>query len=287
MATMDAMKNPRQALVLACLMQFVGCGIGNVVSSVVAASNVSGNWQIQSAAGASTTATPTAGLLMIGALASSGTSVTGTFRLANLTLPNNCGTPLQQIVTVSGTIDALGNLNLTSAAFSGSVITIQLVVPAVATQFGAGTVAIAGGACTFASSPAIGAEFAPVTGTYSGAVAANTSFNTPPILAGTATMTLTQAATAGSDGSFPVGGSVSFSGGGCSSSTPVTGTVSGGEVMLASVPVTTLALPSTRVIAVVNPAGSQLYNASIGYALGPCGAGVLTYGTYTGNLLKQ
>ena len=276
------------ALLLPGLMLLNACGTGSVPPSPASPSvNVTGNWQIQSAASASGTTTPVAGLLLVGSLTSSGANVIGTFRLANLSMPNSCGTPLAQIVTVSGTMNAAGTLTLTSAPFSGSVLTIQLLVPPILTSFGTGTIAITGGSCMFPSAAAIGAEVANVTGTFSGSVTGNASLPAPPILSGTATLALTQSSTTNSDGQSAVTGTLGFAGGGCTSSVAVAGTVSGSELTLASTPIGLFNYSQDQIVAAVMPTATQLYAAEILYGLGPCNSGTLSIGSYTGNLTRQ
>jgi hypothetical protein len=270
------------------LMLLTGCGVGGLLNvPTVAPLNVSGNWQIQSASNISSTAPPTAGLLLLGALSSANGKVTGAFRLANLSLPNACGTPLAQVVNVTGTVDALGNLNLTSTAFAGSVLTVKLLVPQVLSSLSAGSIAITGGSCTFASSTAIGVGFPSVSGTFSGPVTASTVVGTPPYPTGTASLSLMQSATAAADGQFPVTGTLAFIGGTCTMSVPISGTVSGAELTVASAPQGLAGLSAAALSAVFNPASSQATLIDIVYPQGPCNAGLTAVGIYTGTLTRQ
>ncbi len=289
------MKYAGPMLLLCCLMPLSGCAVGSFVSSFLFTPDLSGNWEVASQTGATTGTPPTAGLLLVGSLTSQGSNVSGIFRLANLSLPNTCGIPLQQVVTVSGSIDFSRNLTLKSVPFGGSTLSMQFVVPPALTVVGSGasltgltgTIAITGGTCTFASSTAFGAEIVPVTGIFAGPLTANPYLTTPPIAAGTATLALTQAAIPQSDGQFPVTGTLSFSGGGCASSTPLTGTVSGTQLTLVSAPTGLFGTSTDTLAAIVNLATGQLNVASLIYGLGPCHTAITSITQFTGNLTKQ
>jgi len=237
---------------------------------------------------------PTAGLLLVGSLTSQGANVSGTFRLANLALPNSCGTPLQQVVTVTGSIDSSRNLTLTSAAFSGSILKMQLAVPPTLSPVGAGptltalsgTIAITGGACTFASSTAFGVEIVSLTGTYSGTLTA-TFPGTQPIASGIASLALTQATTPQADGQFPVTGTLSFATSACTSSTSFSWTVSGFQLTLTSQPSGPLGVSPNNLVAIVSAPTGQLDIASLIYGVGPCNTSLLALEDFTGNLTKQ
>lgn len=289
------MKYRAHAILLSCLMLLSGCGVGTFLNSLTATPDLSGNWEIASSAGATSGTLPTAGLLLLGSLTSQGSNVSGIFRLANLSLPNTCGTPLQQVITVAGSIDSSRNLKLTSVAFSGSVLTMQFVVPPTLSPVGAGatltgltgTVAITGGTCTFASTTAFGAEIVPLTGSYAGPITANPYLPLPPITTGTATLKLTQATIPQSDGQFSVTGTLGFTGGSCTSSTPVSGTVSGTQLALASAPTGQFGTSADNLAAIINLATGQLDVASLIYGLGPCNTGITSITQFTGNLTKQ
>jgi hypothetical protein len=286
---------PIQLLFLSSLMPLSGCGAGSFLNSLNTTPDLSGNWEIASQAGATTGTVPTAGLLLVGSLSSQGSNVTGIFRLANLSLPNNCGTPFQQVVTVTGSIDSSRNLTLASAAFSGSILSMKFVVPPTLATVGAGatltgltgTVAITGGSCTFASSTAFGAEIVSLTGTYAGPLTANPYLTNPPIPTGTATLTLTQSTTPQADGQFPIAGTLNFTGGGCTNSKPVSGTVSGTQITLTSAPTGLFNVANDNLAAILNLATGQIDVASLIYTLGPCNTGVTAISQYTGNLTRQ
>ncbi len=289
------MRTWAQLLILCSVMPLTACGAGSLLSSLTATPDLSGNWEFASQTGATTGTLPTAGLLLVGSLTSQGSNVTGVFRLADLALPITCPAPFQQVVTVSGSIDSSRNLTITSAAFSGAILSMKFVVPPTVSAAGAGTtltalagtVAITGGACTFASSAAVGFEVVSVTGTFVGPLTASTYLATPPIPTGTASLSLIQAATPQSDGQFPVTGTLKFIGGTCSSSTPLSGSISGTQLTLASAPTGLFNTVTNNMLASVNPATGQLDIASLVYGLGPCSTGVTAITQYTGSLTRQ
>ena len=288
------MRNRVHFLVLCGLMPLNGCVVGSLLNSLSPVPDLSGNWQIVSTSGSKPT-TPPPGLVLVGSLSSQGSNVTGLFRLANLTLPYACGTPLQQVVAVSGSIDSSRNLTLTSVPFSGSTLTMKFIVPLSIGPVGAGasltplagTVAITGGTCTFASSTAIGSEIVSITGTFAGPLTASTYLANPPIPTGTASLSLAQAASSQIDGQFPVTGTLKFTGGTCTSSTPLAGTVSGTELTLASAPTGLFNTSTTNMVILINLATGQLDVAILSYGLGPCNTGVTSFTQYTGSLTRQ
>lgn len=243
--------------------------------------DLDGNWQIQSAAGASTNSTPTAGVLMLGSLKRSGTAVTGTFRFSNLSASiGSC--PLNQVVTLSGTVDATQVLKLTSAPFSGSTITLQVVVASALGSTGAGTITVTGpAACAYPSSPALGLHFAPITGTYTGKLASNPAGSTA-----TTALSLIQGTSANPDGQLPLTGSVQVTDGTCTSTTALSGTVSGLQVTAASAPAAPLGVTNANLAAVVALPSSSLQT-SLSFLTGPCSTGLSSFMLYSGTLTKQ
>ena len=289
------MKQAATATFIASLLLLTGCAVSYLPISSTSSPNLSGNWVIESTAGASSGTVPPAGLLLLGSLTSQGSSVSGIFRVASLSLPNTCGIPLQQVVTVAGSIDSNRNMKLTSAAFGGSTLTMQFALPPTPSPAGAtatapglnGTVAITGGSCPSPSTTAVGLQLASLSGTYAGSVRTNPYFPLTSITSGVANLTLTQAATPQADGQIPVSGTLGFTGGGCTSSTPLTGTVSGPLLTLASAPTAPSGTATNNMAVLINPAAGQLNVASLVYGLGPCNAGLTSITQFTGNLTKQ
>ena len=140
-----------------------------------------------------------------GALAVSGTSVTGVFQYNNVGI--NCVSSGQDI-PFTGSI-ANNVLTLTSAAFSNSIATVtiqQFSENNVGATLASGTIAIAGGTCALASSPLQTAMVPSFAGQWTGPLSGPTT--------GTVTVSVTEAS-ANADGQFPVTTSVAFSGNGC------------------------------------------------------------------------
>lgn len=277
----------------ALLLFAIGCGSGPLATTPTSTSSypaLTGNWQIQSSSTPGTGTFPSAGIVLLGALSNSGGSVTGTFRFANLSLPNACNSlpSLYSVVTLSGTVDALGNLKLTSVPFSGSVISVQLVIPPVATTYAAGTIAVTGGNCAFASSPAIGVEIASISGTYSGPVTALSIFSLPTFPNGTSTLTLAQSSAAAADGQFPVTGTLAFYSGVCTASEPIYGTLSGVGLTLTSATSGQLLVAVDSVTGFVLPASSQIHAGDILYFQPPCSTAQLASPAgYSGTLTRH
>ncbi len=292
----DAAMN-RKLLLLpptALLFSLTACGIGNFGTIPAApgtplqtATSITGNWQIQTAtspAGVSNT------VLLLGALQSNGTSVTGTFRLSSLVQANTCG-QLNQVITVTGTFSTANTLSLTSAPFaSGSVLKTTLQVPATPNAIGSGTLEIDGGACAYASGSALGGLIAPVSGTYLGTLTGQTGTSTTPASPAAVTLVLTQASTPAADGQFALTGSLQAVTS-CTTNTSVTGTASGVGVLLASA--ATGSLPSPSVVSgigAVLPTAKQFQTFNVFYSPAPCATSSgVSSGTasYTGTLTRQ
>jgi hypothetical protein len=146
----------------------------------------------------------------LGALQSSGSTVTGTLRAISLTIPQCVS--FTQDLQATGTIDANGNLTLTIPMAGGTAtITAAIATPE---SYTPGTWQIVGGACAMPSTAIDIAEFAPATGTYTGVVNVLDTTTGLPV-AGTATnvtAALTQSTTPNADGDFPLSGTVTATG---------------------------------------------------------------------------
>ncbi len=180
------------------------------------------NWQIQT--GSVITPAPAGSVFLAGAMQIQGSQVTGTFNTHSL-----CGTP--QLLSYSGTYNgSTGSLTLADAA-QPAALNVQLAVPSKATNLSVGTINALGTTCALAlSSPGVGVEIPPLTGTYTGTV---TSTNG---LSGQVTLTLTQSATPNASAQFPVTGILSLSIGACEYgyyAPDITGTISGAAFTLA------------------------------------------------------
>ena len=154
-----------------------------------------------------------------GALAVTGTSVTGVLRYSN---PNAACVSATQDIGFIGSV-ANGALTLTSAAFSSSTATLTVQLPLSGSsglaETAGGTAVIAGGSCALASTSLLAAYIPSYGQSYSGSL-------TGPV-DGTLALAIAESA-ADADGQFPVVATITYTGTSCSFSlTPVTGLVSG------------------------------------------------------------
>ena len=188
------------------------------------ASGLAGNWQIETSATASSSSLE--GVVLLGALQSSGNHVSGNFRFTNLAQPDACGS--NQVVLLSGTIGSHHDLTLTSAPLpNGTSIKVSLKLADAQPYSGLGTVEVNGGSCSVPTASAIGSEVATTTGSFAGKLSPGSIGAPDSGSPGTATVTLTQSPTAESDGTFTVTGILSYKFGACSGSVPLNGSVSG------------------------------------------------------------
>ena len=136
--------------------------------SPTAYARISGNWQFSSSA---ETAAPLPALG--GSLTANGSALSGT--LHPLSIPgvrsagNPCAAP-SDAFTVSGHIASDGSATLTSAGFAGGTLTFNGTLAPSQQTFTHATYAVSGGPCAMSSSPALAAQYTPVSGTYSGTI---------------------------------------------------------------------------------------------------------------------
>ena len=270
-----------------------GCGTKPAATPVppVPLPDLTGNWQIQSGPYATT---PVAlGVIMLGALQNTGAQVTGTFRFTNLAQPLTSGCALNQVITVTGTINATGDLTLTSAPLpDGTTLTVQLVVASAPGSSATGTLAVSGKNCAVAATPAIALRFPPVTGTFAGALTPGTVVTQSTINpAGTASLAISQSSMPAADGQFPVTGTLTYTFGTCTGSTALTGTVSGASLTLQYEPplVTLGSLSSTvALLGYLANNSSQIALASLLFTSFPCSTSTPPGSAiYSGTLARQ
>jgi len=138
--------------------------------------------------------------------------------------------------TVTGVFDASNNLALTFP-IAGGEAAISASLGSNPQTLAYGSYQIVGGLCAIGATPMTIAQYAPVTGTYTGTFTIpNTQSNAPT--AGSSisvTAVLTQATTSNSSGQFPITGTVSVTGACTDTATLAsTGTVNGSEIYSAS-----------------------------------------------------
>jgi hypothetical protein len=262
-------------LPLILLMPLTGCAVGNFpTTSPPTTQSISGNWEITSG----TPASPSSIVVLTGAIAQQGTAVTATFQTIAL-----CGTP--PVVNFSGTFDA--NRNLTLTATPVPEINVKLDVPPDPGNVAVGTLGASGLICALAlESPAIGFMIPPVTGTYTGTVTASTINPTPPAISTIpVTLTVTQASTANSSGQFPLTGTLGYSGGGCTGSIPLAGSISGSSFLLQTTSSLQQGQAYASVIGIAVPTSPSLSSVSIEFVNSPCSTSPPS--AYSGTLTPQ
>lgn len=177
-------------------MILAGCGSPTTSSSGTSppvAPDLTGNWQIESAVISGTV--PPIGIVLFGALESTGNQVSGTFRFNDLSQPTTCG--LNQVVTVTGAVDSKNNLTLTSSALpNGNTIKILLGITGVQQPYaGTGTIEVDGTTCTFPSTTAAGVEVTNASGTFTGTLSPGTLLSPATGTSGSGSLTVRQLGT--------------------------------------------------------------------------------------------
>jgi hypothetical protein len=209
-------------------------------------------------------------IIYVGALTTQGTAISGVLRT------NTCFSATQDIA-FSGSLDAKGNLSLTSSNLSGNVVnlTATLGTSTGTVASGPGTLAITGSTpCAPVTASIYGNQFAPLTGTFAGTMSSTSSATV------TATATLTQSTTANSDGLFTESGTLNISaGGGCGNTFPVSGYFAGSP--FSATLTSNSGPPATATFNVGVPYGNAV-SASVTIVSTCCAAG-----SFAGNLTKQ
>lgn len=209
-------KRPRFSALTLCVLAcgaiaLIGCGGkgsgsgsssgGGSGSSGGPAVDVTGNWQIQLTA----TNSPAPISSMAGYLSQQGT---GSSQYTTASLQAQTSGCFEDASTVPMYGQTSGSdVNLSSFTIDGQVLSINVQANTAGSQF-SGTYSIAGGCADGASGSVAGTEYAPVTGTYTGA----TTGSAPAV---TMSLSLSQDAGATGMGTFPLSGSATFTGISC------------------------------------------------------------------------
>jgi hypothetical protein len=163
----------------------------------------------------------------------------------------------------------------------------MLSVPADPTGVATGTIGFSCGVCANGFSlPAVGVQIAPLNGTYYGTLTESASTLTSPIPSGTGSLTLTQSTTANADGSFSLTGMFDFTGGGCESSLPLSGSISGEGIIL-NYPSPSPGWSGINFAASTNPSATQITATSVVFTNSPCGISNAGSTTFAGTLTRQ
>jgi hypothetical protein len=137
--------------------------------------------------------------------------------------------------------------------------------------------------------PAVAVEIAPLNGTYSGTLTESASSLASPIPSGSVSLTLTQS-TIPSFFEFRLTGTLTFTGGGCSTSSTISPIVSG--ITITNIPPQgpdqiMQPMPPVVIIAYTNPTATQITVTSLSVDPSPCSTVVLSSTTFTGTLTRQ
>lgn len=198
--------------------------------------NLSGNWGVGAGISFPNTVAPKPVLGFGGTLQFSNGSVTGTLTpYVNFYAGQCYGAMLSAAhptaavpITATGSLDASNNLALTLPV-AGGMATIYATLTGNPQTLADSTYQISGGSCAMSAVSTTMAQFAPVTGTYSGTFNVPDTYGMPR--AGTditVTAVLTQSTAANSSGQFPLTGTITATGACTYSSTITTGGVTGG-----------------------------------------------------------
>jgi hypothetical protein len=264
-------------LPLACLL---GCSLPYTQPP----QTITGNWQIQS--GTAITSPPT-GLYLVGALQGSESAPTGTFNTVYTSGANPA------IISYTSTYDSsTGSLSLIDSA--ATYIQAELTLPTDLNTLATGTIIydpppVCGIPCEInKTTPAVGAEIAPLNGTYTGTLSGTLTTYLPATttpISGTASVTFTQSTTPNSSGQFPLTGTVTFpsaSGLLDTAQYQLGGTISGiGITLQYSDPA--MIGPGIGLVGYTNPTAAQITVSNLYYAGN--GANILV--TLTGTLTHQ
>jgi hypothetical protein len=271
-------------LPLACLL---GCTLPTTPSSQSLTGNWS-NWQIQ--AGTAITSLPT-GLYFTGAVQTQNIQSSAVFTNFGNTTTGS------QVLSLLGTYNSsTGAVALYPVAVGPFVYDIGFAEPSV--PYTVIPVSVIGG-CVYplnyqgpeclaiTGGPAVGVEIAPLNGTYTGTFTESASTVASPIPSGTVSLALTQSPTPNASGQFPLTGTLTFTGGGCTmAQVPLSGTVSGEGVALNWYSVA-VGMGSVNLAASTNPTASQIAVSGLVFSPSPCAPSNSGSTTYQGVLTQQ
>lgn len=272
-------------LVAASLMGGCGSssGSGNLFGS---ASNLTGNWQIETSASAASTSQQ--GVVLMGGLESSGNHVNGTFRFTNLADPDMCGS--NQVVSLSGTVGSNGNLTLVSGPLpNNSTVKVSLKLGNAQPYSGLGTVEVeGGGSCALASASAIGSQVATTTGKFVGTLSPGPTGASSSSTPGTVAVALTQSASPGSDGQFTLTGTLNYQFASCAGSVPLNGKVSGVGMNFWDVVFTSTGdQVQASLVGTTNLTATQIKVGYLSLAPAPCSADPDSSAAFNGQITRK
>jgi hypothetical protein len=207
-----------------------GCGSTSPVTANETFPGLTGNWQMQTsqppAAGLPPSYPAFSGVVLVGSLVQSGSDVTGLLQFEDLRsgLLNGCVSFLT-LVTISGTINASGAVEL-QGSVGGGTVKIAFSAPPAKTPFVTATMTVSGGSCALAATPSLAGLVPNVSGTYTGPVNV-TNFVTNAVSTGTATLELGQLDTPNPTGHFAMSGTLTVTGTVCNGTATFNGEIGG------------------------------------------------------------
>ena len=137
--------------------------------------------------------------------------------------------------------------------------------------------------------PGVAAEIAPLNGTYTGTLTESASSLASPIPSGSVSLALTQS-TIPSLFEFRLTGTLTFTGGGCSTSSTISPIVSG--ITITNIPPSgpdqiLMPTPPVAIIAYTNPTATQITVTYLNINPSPCSTVNSSSTTFTGTLTLQ
>jgi hypothetical protein len=258
---------------VACLL---GCAPGTSAPSSPSPTipALTGYWQFTTSE-----STPPGAVILSGALQAQGSQVTGIFGPGLA-----CSPPINNL---TGTFDSSTD-NLTLAGFFAQA---QLSLAASGSA-GSGTAGGGGYLCQVVwAGPVTATKVATtastsLTGIFAGAITPAIPVSGSPLTTANTSLALSQSAAPNSSGQYPLTGTLTFTGGSCSSTTSLTGTLDGVWITLASAANLPSGQSSVSITAASNPTASQLLAGTILFAPNPCST-ISSSATYSGTLLRQ
>lgn len=243
------------------VIAFAGCNSSYMTSP---AANLTGNWAFTTQASGSKNAQLT---LNAGLSAQSNGKITGVAHLNGASCAS-AQTPIE----LAGSLNAVGQLTLTSLPFSGTTLTIKGEIPAGGTKLTNASMTFSGGSCaSLGAQPAFGTQYSQINGTYSG------NFVDQDGNSFAITATLVQTTQPDANGTFHLQGTPTFQNNPCFSQAIITDSLVTGDNLS-----TTYAQGSATITAVgtFNSDATQLtvtnWQVSGGMCDGSYGTGLLT-----------
>jgi hypothetical protein len=214
------------------------CGSGPLSLLSSGLNSISGNWEMHSSS-AQAAALPE----LAGSFATSNGTVTAVFH----TLATNACLSSSNFVEAGGTMDAKGNVKMTSANFNGSVLTMSGVLAADGKSLTNAAYSVAGGSCGFpvvagtAAAPMTATQYAAISGSYAGTFTDSDGDSIP------VTGAFTQSTAPDANGVYHLSGNANFPGNPCLTSPAIVDSTVSGNMLSTTYSQTTNGVTNTVV----------------------------------------